>query len=515
MNAIAALGLKPKNLYKQSLKEFIEENPELKKQRKEIQQQRYELYDQERLNNIERCIAKRNEIISHSKKVVPRKFNYEEELEGEDNYNNNIDMLKYKIRNTDDNYVIRRDFSAGKKKENELFEKNKNKILVTDNSYVMRDSMGHKAEIKKEDLEGVTCLKDEKKKLMEKAEKKDGQLMRYLKAEIEREKKIKMFKKRQEKNEKNLKKFNDFKQKQLKAIENDRYKDNQNIYERQKLLEKFFSQNELDLNSQNINNLNINLNSLNTNLSATLPNSKTNPNLNQVNDNKLKKEKSESKMETLKKQIQDYEKKNEEFKQKIVNMFELKDKDEIKQIIKKNKKPENNSQKMKSTDYIKKKLGKIEDQFEVEKYRREMALMNNMNNYQNKINKILLYREKKEERIKNTRKNNEKEREKKIDERNIILDKTRKNKIINAEKNEEKRKKLIEDIEKNELRNYAIKEEKKKLYEERKKMNKLNEEEREEMKIKIRKIINNEKSYNENEKSEDIIGRMMKEKNEE
>ena len=130
--------------------------------------------------------------------------------------------------------------------------------------------------------------------------------------------------------------------------------------------------------------------------------------LNQVNDNKLKKEKSESKMETLKKQIQDYEKKNEEFKQKIVNMFELKDKDEIKQIIKKNKKPENNSQKMKSTDYIKKKLGKIEDQFEVEKYRREMALMNNMNNYQNKINKILLYREKKEERIKNTRKNIEK-----------------------------------------------------------------------------------------------------------
>ena len=53
------------------------------------------------------------------------------------------------------------------------------------------------------------------------------------------------------------------------------------------------------------------------------------------------------------------------------------------------------------------------------------------------------------------------------------------------------------------------------MYEERKKMNKLNEEEREEMKIKIRKIINNEKSYNENEKSEDIIGRMMKEKNEE
>ena len=116
----------------------------MKKQRKEIQQQRYELYDQERLNNIERCIAKRNEIISHSKKVVPRKINYEEELEGEDNYNNS-DLLRYKIRNSEDNYVIRRDFSANKRKENEIFEINKNKILVTDNSYVMRDSVGQKA----------------------------------------------------------------------------------------------------------------------------------------------------------------------------------------------------------------------------------------------------------------------------------------------------------------------------------------------------------------------------------
>ena len=34
--------------------------------------------------------------------------------------------------------------------------------------------------------------------------------------------------------------------------------------------------------------------------------------------------------------------------------------------------------------------------------------------FKNKKNKILLYREKKEERIKNTRINNEKEREKKI-----------------------------------------------------------------------------------------------------
>ena len=93
---------------------------------------------------------KRNEIISHSKKV-PKKRNYEEELEGEDNYLDR-ELFKYQIRNTDDNYVIRKDFSA-KKKENELFENNKNKILITDNAYVMRDSQGQKAEIKKEDLD--------------------------------------------------------------------------------------------------------------------------------------------------------------------------------------------------------------------------------------------------------------------------------------------------------------------------------------------------------------------------
>ena len=50
---------------------------------------------------------KRNEIISHSKKV-PKKRNYEEELEGEDNYLDR-ELFKYQIRNTDDNYVIRKD----------------------------------------------------------------------------------------------------------------------------------------------------------------------------------------------------------------------------------------------------------------------------------------------------------------------------------------------------------------------------------------------------------------------
>ena len=156
-------------MYKLSLNEFLEQNPDYKKQSKEIQAQRYELYDQERINNIERCKAKRKEIIANSKKVV-KKNNFEEELEGEDNYNENNN--NYKIRNSEDNYIIRNNLSAKKQKQNEIYENNKNQILVTEGAYIMRNSAGEKAKLKKEELEGVTCLNDEKKKLAEKAKKK-------------------------------------------------------------------------------------------------------------------------------------------------------------------------------------------------------------------------------------------------------------------------------------------------------------------------------------------------------
>ena len=468
----------------------------MKKQRKEIQTQRYELYDKERLTNIERCKSKRNEIIAHSKKVKPK--NYEEELEEEEKYNDNNNINKFRINNSEDNYVIRKIYS-GKKRENEMLETNKNKILVTDNSYVMRDSMGRKSEIKKEEIDLVTCIKEEKEKLLEKSKKKDGQLMRYLKAELEREKKIKMFQKKQKENEKIIKRFNKLKKQEIKQIENDRYKDNINIHERQKLLQKYFSQNEMDNNIKKINKNN-------NSLDASKDNS-------DGKNKKIIKEKSKSKMEELKQKIKDYEKKSEEYKKKIENMFDLKGEEEIKNLIKKNKISENNSKKLKSTDLIKQKMNKMEERFEIEKYRRETAIMKSMDTFQKKINRFLLYKEDKEEKIKNTMLKNEQKREEKIDKRNVILDKTKENKIIKNKENEEKRQKLIKDIEKNELKNYAIKEEKRKLYEERKKMNKLNDEEREEMKIKIKNIINDETKYNENEKTEDIIKRMIDEQN--
>ena len=76
------------------MKEFVEQNPDLKKQKKEIQTQRYELYNQERLANIERCKSKRNEIILHSKKIIPKLR--EEELDDEENYDD-FNMNKYRI----------------------------------------------------------------------------------------------------------------------------------------------------------------------------------------------------------------------------------------------------------------------------------------------------------------------------------------------------------------------------------------------------------------------------------
>ena len=478
------------------MKEFVEQNPDLKKQKKEIQTQRYELYNQERLANIERCKSKRNEIILHSKKIVPKIR--EEELDDEENYDD-LNMNKYRIRNSDDNYVIRKVYS-GKKRENEIFETNKNKILVTDASYIMRDSTGKKAEIKKDEIDSYQCLIDERRKLLEKSQKKDDQLMRYLKAELERERKIKIFKKKQKENDNNLKKFNRLKKKEMKIMENDRYKDSQNIYERQKLIQKYFSQNDLENNAKTLNR---SYNSLNKSEGKNIDNVDNNKN--------LLKEKSKLRMETLKKQIQDYEKKSEEYKQKIANMFELKDEKEIKQLIKRKNYPK--SKDIKSTDLIKQKMNRLGERFEIEKYRRETAIMKSMDNFQNKINRFMLDNEKKEERFKKAMLKNEEEREKKIDKRNIILDRIKENKIKNEKNNEMKRKKLIEDIEKNELKNYAIKEERKKLYEERKKMNKQNDEEREEMKLKIKNIINNENNYDENEKSEDIIKRMISEKN--
>ena len=67
LNIISSLGLKPKDLYQISFEEFLKNNPDLKKLGKEIQKQRYKIYDEERLNNLNRCIQKRKKKKSKKK----------------------------------------------------------------------------------------------------------------------------------------------------------------------------------------------------------------------------------------------------------------------------------------------------------------------------------------------------------------------------------------------------------------------------------------------------------------
>ena len=97
---------------------------------------------------------------------------------------------KYQARNTEDNYILRKNYSTNKA------QAPKKKYLVTEKSYIMNSSLGKRAEITKAELANLRCIKEEKKKLDKKAEKKDDHLMRYLKVELDRARKLKDVKKK-------------------------------------------------------------------------------------------------------------------------------------------------------------------------------------------------------------------------------------------------------------------------------------------------------------------------------
>ena len=62
MNVIASFGLKVKDLYKLTFPEFLNKKPENKKLKIENQKQNYNLYEQERQNNINKCLEKYREL---------------------------------------------------------------------------------------------------------------------------------------------------------------------------------------------------------------------------------------------------------------------------------------------------------------------------------------------------------------------------------------------------------------------------------------------------------------------
>ena len=171
MNAIAALGYKIDDLYKISFEEFLEQNPEYKNESEEIQHKRYDLLEEEREKKIIRCKEKRKEIIAASKKIEPllkKNWSYEGHPKDEV-FDLDLDYYdlaqKYKIRKTDENYnyLFRKKNNSPKKQFIP-----KNKILITDRSYIYNNSNGGQTEITKEDLKNVTCIKDQMKDLRKK-----------------------------------------------------------------------------------------------------------------------------------------------------------------------------------------------------------------------------------------------------------------------------------------------------------------------------------------------------------
>ena len=391
----------------------------------------------------------------------------------------------------EDNYIIRKNQSA--KKVNFT---PRNKIFATEDSYVMNNSSGKKSELKKEDINKITCIKNAMEKLEKNSEGKNDHLMRYLKAEINRNKKLDLVREKLKKKDEKLKDFMKVKNKGMKNMENERYKDHQDIFERQKIYKKMESNydQKVYITKKQQQELNKSFDS-----------------------NKISMEKTRSKMNELKEQIKEYEKKNNEYRQQITNIFDLKDKEEMKKMLKekkekKDKRGDKDNPVNKSSSYlIRKKMNDLEEKFEIEKYRRENALMNNMNNFQDKINTYLEKNEEKEKKIKNTILEEEKKRSEKQKKMNKHLDKVRENIKNNEKLQENKRQKLIEDIEKKDLRDYAIKQEKLRMIEERRKINKQNKEQREALILKMQTLMKKEKNISEGEKNEELLNRLLNE----
>jgi hypothetical protein len=313
--------------------------------------------------------------------------------------------------------------------------------------------------------------------LEKKVEERKEYLMRYLKSELMREKKLKKVKNKISEREKKIKDFLKNKNEGIKLIENERYQDHQDVYERQKLYEKMLSNYEkkVDITKKQ-----------------------------QQEQNKDNKTINYEKVDELKEQIKDYERKNNEYKQKISNIFDLKEKHDIEEKKIKEKKFDANN-----PDLGIRKISEIEEKLELERFRRENALMTHINKFQNKINNILEKKEEKEKKIQKAIKAAEKRREEKRLKQSIHYEEVRNKVKKNQKKLENQRHLKLQDLEKKDLKDFAIKQEKIKMYEERKKINQLNQEEREALKAKLKEILQETKTKENNENDDTIINKLM------
>ena len=462
------------DLFQISFKEFISKNPDYKKLNKEIQQKRYQLYEEERESNIERCRQKRREMIKYTKKKTTIENNINQEKE--DIIENELEKYpSFRVSSEYPRWNI-----PSKKKPSPI---NREKFLITENSYIMNNN-GTKQEITKKETEEYECLKTEKKNFEKKAIKKEEQWLRYLKNELDKKKEIKKTKEELKKKDERLKSLMKIKQNGIEHMKNERYQEQQDKVERQKLYEQVQNNYQKKLYYEENKNDNIQLKSRN---------------------------KSQNKKINIEDMIKEYENQNDRLKQKISDMFDLNNKKGLY-----NKKKEKSTivdeQNVDCSYIIQKKYNDLEEKFENEKFRREQALLKSMNNFQKKIDNLMAKSEEKNKQIKNKMVELDKIREKALIERHYKYNKVREQYKDNEKKQETKRENLLKTIQKKDLKNFAIKQERLKMFEERKKINEQTKEERKTIKAKIEKLINDEKQNKRSEISDEMFNKIISEK---
>ena len=483
LNIISSLGLKPKDLYQISFQEFLNNNPDLKKLGKEIQNQRYQFYNQERENNINRCIQQRKEIINLTKKNKQNKIKEEKEIKENlvmslsDNELSNNDIsiqTKSRISNRTKNNLKN---SQIKLINYKVINNKDKKIYMTDSSYIMQDKNGNNAEITKNELDSITCLKNKKNSLDKKNERQEEAMLKFFKSEILREKKIQSVKNKINKKQKKISNFLKSRDEGIKYIENERYQDKMDIFQRQQLYQKMLSNYDKKIYTTN----------------------------KQQQEQIRSKTLNNDKILEFNEKIKDYERKNKAYKRKIENIFDLKEKQDIEEKKVKEKKFD-----IHKPDLGIRKLADLEQKIELERFRRENALINKVNKLQNKINNILEKKEKKEQKIMKQIETEEKKREEKLIINNMKYENVRNNVKKNQEKLEEKRNLKLKNLEKKDLKDFAIKQEKLKMLEERKKINQQNYENREMLKNKLKDMLkDNNININNIESDENVLKNLL------
>ena len=480
LNIISSLGLKPKDLYQISFQEFLNNNPDLKKLGKEIQNQRYQFYNQERENNINRCIEQRQELIKLTKKNKQKQNNIKEIKENKvtslsdiELSNNDISIQsKSKISNISKTNINTKPIKLSKCK---LIKSKDKKIYMTDSSYIMQDKNGNNAEITKNELDNITCLKNEKNILDKKSELQEEAMLKFFKSEILREKKIQSVKNKINKRQKKISNFLKSRDEGIKYMENERYQDKMDIFQRQLLYQKMLSNYDKKIYTTN----------------------------KQQQEQIRSKTLNSDKILELNEKIKDYERKNKAYKRKIETIFDLKEKQEIEE-----KKVKEKKFNIHKPDLGVRKLADLEQKLELERFRRENALINNVNLFQNKINNILEKKEQKEQKIMKQIETEEKKREEKLILNNMKYENVRNNVKKNQTKLEEKRNLKLKSLEKKDLKDFAIKQEKLKMYEERKKINQQNYENREMLKNKLKEMLK-DNNINTIESDENILKNLL------